>query len=116
MELRWKNYQTNAIGIVNICDDDGKILEMAGYKHLYNEYDEYDSREIEVWMPNNECFGIVKWNNEDLACALVDSGIDATQENVDKLRCICENNHHFTDGMIEAGWEMIHYLISENEW
>ena len=33
MELRWVNKTTKEIGIVNVTDDDSKILGIVGYEH-----------------------------------------------------------------------------------
>lgn len=64
-------------------------------------------------MNNNEYFGIVRWCNDDIAAKLEDMGIEASEENIAAVRCACENNHHFTDTMIEAGWMAIEYTIQE---
>ena len=57
-------------------------------------------------------FGIVKWTNADLGGALEENGVAPTEYNIATLRDECENNHHFTDGMIEAGWNTINYYIT----
>ena len=62
---------------------------------------------------DSEWFGIVKWCDEDIRCMLEEMGIEPTKENVEAVRCKCENNHHFTDTMIEAGWYMIEDAIWE---
>lgn len=62
---------------------------------------------------NNEWFGIVRWCNEDIAVKLAEMGFEPTEENIDAVRCRCENNHHFTDTMIEAGWMMIESVIED---
>lgn len=56
-------------------------------------------------------FGIVKWTNADLAEALEENNIPATEENIATLRDECENNHHFTEPMIAAGWDTINNYI-----
>lgn len=60
-------------------------------------------------------FGVVRWCNRDIAGKLMEMGIPATQENIAIVRCECENNHHFTDGMIEAGWCAIEETIERLE-
>ena len=67
--------------------------------------------------PKEKSFGVVKWNKYDLAGALEENGIPATEKNIALLRDECENNHHFTDRMIEAGWDTINDYISRlDEW
>lgn len=61
---------------------------------------------------NTKWFGIVRWCDDDIAAMLEGMGIDATKKNIAAVRCACENNHHFTDGMIEAGWAAIEYAIN----
>lgn len=61
----------------------------------------------------DDWFGIVRWCNDDLVVAMGEDGIEVTQDNIDALRIACENDHHFTDRMIEAGWDTIHYMIHE---
>ena len=51
----------------------------------------------------NEWFGTVRWNEDDLANALELHDYPATEENIAKLREMCDN-HWFTDYMIESGW------------
>lgn len=58
-------------------------------------------------------FGIVRWHDDDIECALRSAGYEPTQERVDAVRAACENNHHFTDGMIEAGWYAIDEVVNE---
>ena len=62
---------------------------------------------------NNEWFGIVRWCNEDIASALEDKGIKATEENVNKIRKALENSHWFIDFMIEQGWQYIYETIDD---
>lgn len=69
-------------------------------------------------MPNdNFYFGVVRWCNDDIVILLDEMGIAATQENIDEVRVACENSHHFTDAMVEAGWlaiqDTIQYLFKE---
>ncbi len=62
-------------------------------------------------MNNNEYFGVVRWNNEDIKSKLEEMGIEPTEENIATVRCECENDHHFTDAMIKAGWIAIECAI-----
>lgn len=57
-------------------------------------------------------FGVVRWCNGDIISQLETMGIAASDDNVNAVRCACENNHHFTDGMIEAGWESLSETIA----
>lgn len=59
-------------------------------------------------------FGQVRWHNDDLASALEDKGIAATEENIAKLRSRLDN-HWFTDHMVAAGWDYIHNCIKNLE-
>jgi hypothetical protein len=63
---------------------------------------------------NEDWFGIVRWCEDDIAAKLEEMGIEPTQGKIDEVRCRIENNHHFTDTMIEAGWMMIEYTIQES--
>lgn len=58
-------------------------------------------------------FGIVRWCDDDIAALLFAKGIDETEDNICAVRVACENNHHFTDAMIEAGWETLEYMVDE---
>ena len=58
----------------------------------------------------SEWFGQVRWHNDDLASALKDKGISATEKNIVKLRSLLDN-HWFTDHMISAGWDYINNCI-----
>lgn len=61
-------------------------------------------------------FGIVRWCDADLKEALILRGYPATENNIARLRNLCET-HWFTDSMIETGWEYIYNKIfSEGEW
>lgn len=39
--------------------------------------------------------------------------IEPTSANITAVRSLCEDNHYFTDAMIEAGWSAMEYLIEE---
>lgn len=54
-----------------------------------------------------EWFGQVRWCDEDLENALEVQGYSVTENNIEKLRALC-NNHWFTDYMIEAGWNYMY--------
>ena len=64
-------------------------------------------------MTDNEWFGVVRWCNDDVEALLIDMGVEPTAENIDKVRCACENNHYFTDSMIEAGWISMEYIARD---
>lgn len=54
MELRWVNKTTKEIGIVNVTDDDSKILGIVGYEHCEEDDftdSELDGAIVEVWKP-----------------------------------------------------------------
>ena len=57
-------------------------------------------------------FGVVRWCNGDIAVKLEEMGILANDDNIQAVRCACENNHHFTDGMIEAWWAAIEEAVN----
>ena len=61
---------------------------------------------------DNQYFGIVRWCDVDIANKLVEMGIEPTQDHISSVRCECENNHHFTDTMVEAGWMSIENAIA----
>ncbi len=58
-------------------------------------------------------FGGVRWSREDIEYALWDRGLIANKANVDAVFAACDNDHHFTDAMIEAGWAAINSRISD---
>ena len=62
----------------------------------------------------NEWFGQVRWCEEDLANALKKQGYPVTENNIAKLRAICEH-HFFTDCMIETGWEYMYNNIGNGD-
>ena len=98
-----------------------KIVEFGG------EYDECEVREMGGWsnickdpidweiieVSDGEWFGVVRWCNEDIKFALADHGFSTCNENVDAVRASIESNHHFTERMVEAGWESIGYAIED---
>lgn len=61
-------------------------------------------------MENTEWFGVVRWCDEDIRCALDLAGFEPTIENVSSVRRKCEH-HSFTDAMIERGWEVMEQMI-----
>jgi hypothetical protein len=63
-----------------------------------------------------EWFGKVRWCEDDLKEALRVQGYAITENNIAKLRQLCES-HWFTDHMIEAGWEyMYSHIGSDDSW
>jgi hypothetical protein len=64
----------------------------------------------------HEWFGQVRWCEDDLKEALRVQGYPATENNVAKLKALCEH-HFFTDCMIERGWEYMYDSIGcDNGW
>ena len=63
-------------------------------------------------MENNNAFGEISWENEDIANALELCDYEPTEENVQKIRKALDN-HFFTDWMIEQGWDYIYQTIDE---
>lgn len=61
-----------------------------------------------------EWFGIVRWCEDDLKMALEQQGYPVTENNIAKLRAMCEH-HFFTDCMIEAGWEYMYCNIGNGD-
>lgn len=70
-------------------------------------------KETRLSMTNNDWFGVVRWCDDDIVCLLKDMCIEPTEDNVAKVRCACENNHYFTDSMIEAGWNTMEYIAED---
>lgn len=64
---------------------------------------------------NSKIFGEVSWNREDILTALDEQyNIEKPpRELVDRILIVCQNDHHFTDDMIEAGWKTIYAHIDE---
>ena len=52
-------------------------------------------------------FGVVRWCDADIGALLAENGLTPTKERIAAIRAVCENDHHFTDTMIVAGWEAI---------
>ena len=82
---------------------DEEIYEEMGIKLLALEINDDDD-----W------FGRVRWCEEDLEDALKEQGYPVTENNVSKLRRLCEH-HFFTDCMIERGWDYIYDQIGEGD-
>ncbi len=59
-----------------------------------------------------ETFGSVRWHDEDVADALEQAGLPATEENITAVRAKCEH-HYFVDAQIDTGWNYINAYISE---
>ena len=60
----------------------------------------------------SEWFGNVRWCDDDIRDALHSMGLPQTERNVSEVRRLCET-HHFTDRVIEAGWESMFGLIED---
>lgn len=61
-----------------------------------------------------EWFGVVRWCEDDLKCALEEQGYPVTENNIAKLYNRC-SHHSFTDIMIERGWEFIYDNIGDDD-
>lgn len=61
--------------------------------------------------PEDPCFGTIRWCKDDIRGALLDQGIAPSEELMQQVIEECRNNPHFTDQMIEAGWDTIRYII-----
>lgn len=75
----------------------------------YAEWCEYEGKDI----PDDDCFGVVRWYNEDIENALEENDYEVTAENVSKIRNLLEH-HSFSDHMIGSGWDFINTTIFEN--
>ncbi len=60
-----------------------------------------------------EYFGEVRWTEEDVREALERCGVQPTDENVSRVVGFCES-HHFTDRLIELGWDVMSQYIEDN--
>lgn len=70
-----------------------------------NEWFEQDGR---IVYDDPCAFGHVIWNRADIEAYIdEDDKFPADADFVDEVLTRCQNNHHFTDGMIEAGWQSI---------
>ena len=58
-------------------------------------------------------FGVVQWVREDIMDALVERDIEPTPENIEAVFTACNNDHHFTDEMIRAGWSSLDAKICD---
>lgn len=57
-----------------------------------------------------EYFGVVRWHEDDVREAFRQRGIDPTDEEVSRVIEFCES-HHFTDRLIEMGWDVLDTFI-----
>ena len=85
-------------------------------KEIEAEDEECDGICLTVTLENDEddWFGEVRWCEEDLRNALEVQGYPVTENNIAKLYAMC-NHHHFTDCMIERGWDYMYALIGEGD-
>lgn len=58
-------------------------------------------------------FGVVRWHNDDIVAALIERGIETTEENINAVRDAIENGHGFKDAMIEQGWIAMDSIICD---
>lgn len=65
-------------------------------------------------VDETDWFGMVRWCEDDLKNALEVQDYPATENNVAKLRCLCDH-HSFEDRMIERGWDHIYTLIGQGD-
>jgi hypothetical protein len=78
-------------------------------------FDEFiETALTEKWGNAAEWFGVVRWCDEDIEIILSDQGFIVTPEAVRMIREDC-STHWFTDGMIEAGFELISCHIRNRE-
>ena len=100
--------------VVNLLRVMGGDLTAKGRGDLCDELDRYiDFVENKLDELRKDAFGIVEWNDDDIIAALQDDGIDPTLENIGAIRTALENSHRLCDAQIEAGWSVIHAVISE---
>lgn len=64
-------------------------------------------------LPGERWFGIVKWAREDIIEQFREFDVEPTDDMIEDIFCECSNNHHFTDQMIEAGWESLRTVVSD---
>lgn len=91
-------------GYLKVKLDDGETVDASSreLKHADGEYAE----KPEEW------FGTVRWCEEDLKNSLERLEVPVTEENIRKVRKMCEH-HSFTDQMVEAGWDIIDQFVGE---
>ena len=58
-------------------------------------------------------FGVVRWCREDVENAVRERGLEVDPDFVDTVVANCMRNHHFTDAMIQAGWDTIDSYIDD---
>ena len=106
---------TEEEGFVNL-DEDDYIIKTALDKKLI---DELVSRgyavKKNVPSPHGLEFGKVVWTEEDIRNYIEDEDGELPQDEefIDEVLTRCMNDHHFTDSMIEAGWETIAFYAYE---
>lgn len=62
----------------------------------------------------NDWFGIVRWCEDDLINALEVMEYPVTENNIAKLRKLCESNA-FIGVMVEAGWDFMYNKIGNDD-
>lgn len=84
------------------------------------EFDEetYEEMGIKLLLvticDDDEWFGMIRWHEDDLKEALEYQLHPATENNIAKLRSIC-NSHWFTDHLIQSGWEYMYSHIGNGD-
>lgn len=78
------------------------------------ENDRWDEQNGEIVYKTGYRFGEVIWTEDDVRNYLDEHPeFPDDPEFVSQVIVNCENDHHFTDTMIEAGWEQIAYHAYE---
>jgi hypothetical protein len=81
----------------------------------YNEHKAILIGKLEQWLKEkhaDDCWGIVRWCDEDIELQLKEHGITPTPGIVDDIRT-SSPVRHIQDSMIDDGWNVIDYAISD---
>lgn len=95
--------------VVNEIADDDSIPNLEAIGMILNAI-----YEAPIHTNTTDWFGMVRWCDADLESALEEEDYPATENNISKLRHLCDH-HSFEDVMIERGWEHLSDLILQND-
>ena len=125
MEMGLEKSRQLAISILDIFDDmleekgitipdddrEGNEEEAPLYGCTYFDLEDKISTLLASYVDtNNGYYFIVRWCDNDIAEALGEYGVEATESNIEEVKMRCR---HIEDRMIESGWDVIESAIQD---
>lgn len=125
MEMGLEKSRQLAISILDIFDDmlaekgiaipdddrEGNEEEAPLYGCTYFDLEDKISTLLAPYVDtNNGYYFIVRWCDDDIAEALREYGVEATESNIEEVKMRCRR---IEDRMIESGWDVIESAIQE---